>query len=139
MLLFPFYRKENSDSEKFSNLPKIIQLIGGEKVCLMLKARHFLPMAVEEILMKPVYLVREGSTGPSSWEQTGLQMAQEALAGEIVFDHDCEGGPASSEISRKRHSHLFYESFKGGILKSASFLHLLIDKRASEQTFQCLF
>ena len=25
----------------------------------MLKARHFLPMAVEEILMKPVYLVRE--------------------------------------------------------------------------------
>ena len=25
----------------------------------MLKARHFLSMAVEEILMKPVYLVRE--------------------------------------------------------------------------------
>lgn len=89
-LLFPFYRKENSDSEKFSNLPKIIQLIGGENVCLMLKARHVLPMAVEEILMKPVYLVTEGSTGPSSWEQTGLQTAQEgwapALAGEIVFD-----------------------------------------------------
>lgn len=108
----------------------------------MLKARHFLPMAVKEILMKPVYLVREGSTGPSSWEQTGLQTAQEgwapALAGEIVFDHDSEGGPASSEISGKRHSHVFYESFKGGILKSATLLRLLIDKRANEQTFQCL-
>ena len=40
-------------------MPKIIQLVSGGKVCLMLKARHFLPMAIEEILMKPVYLVRE--------------------------------------------------------------------------------
>lgn len=72
MIVFPFYRKENLASEKFSNLPEIIQLISGEKVCLMAKARHFLPMAVEEILMKPTGLVRGDGTEPSRWEQTDL-------------------------------------------------------------------
>lgn len=48
--------------------------------------------------MEPIGLVREEGTGPSRWEQIGLQMPQEewapTLAREAVFDHDDEGGTA---------------------------------------------
>lgn len=58
-------------------------------------------------------LVREAGTRPpreSKW----------TLARGIVFGYDCKGD-APPEVVGKKHNHLFYKSFKGGILKIASF------------------
>lgn len=65
-LLFLFYRKENSVSEKFSKLCKITQLISGKKV------RQLSHQGCGGIPLEPAGLVREEGTGPSRWEQTGL-------------------------------------------------------------------